>query len=295
MELVHLRTFLQVVATANASRAAETLAISQPAVTQHIRSLEGELSVRLFDRTGRGLTLTPAGVTFQRYAQNTLALLEESRQVLADEETRGGSLVIGAGVTTSICFLPRKLMAFRHRFPAVDVTVRTGSSREVTTMVLDRLVEIGLVTSPIEHAQLESTELFREAIVLVSRPHDPLANKRIALERLAELPLILFRHPSGFRDYLDQIFSSLSIRLNVKMESDSLEAIKGFVGAGLGLAFLPRAAVRSELAAGMLSKLRWKNGPRLERTTTMIRRRDKYLSKPQRVFTQMLARHVTTI
>src|SRR5688500_19308976 len=103
MELSHLRSFLRVAEERNITHAAEALFLTQPAVTQHVRALERELGVSLFDRTGRGVQMTPAGEALYGYAQRSLALLEEGRSVLSDlAQGAAGRLALGAGVTTSI-------------------------------------------------------------------------------------------------------------------------------------------------------------------------------------------------
>lgn len=273
MELVQLETFLAVLEAGSLSRAAANLHLTQPAVTKQIHALEKELRTVLLERGGRGVSPTASGLVLQDYARRSLALLREGREII-DGLSAGttGPLVLGAGVTTSILHLPGWLSKLRREYPGVDVTVRTGTSREVERMTLDREVDLGLVTSVSRQPQLEATALLQEEIVLVANH---------ALEgtvRLEELPLILFRRGTGFREYLDKTLAAAGTVPLVKMETDSVEAIKSFVAVGLGASFLPLAAVQNELESGTLKRIIPPDLPVLQRQTSAIHRRDRHLN-----------------
>src|SRR5262249_44398093 len=158
----------------------------------------------------------------------------------------GGRLVLGAGVTTSIFHLPGWLRAFQEVYPGIEVVVRTGRSREVAALALEREIDLGLVTSPVQHPDLTVVGLYDEDIILVTPSRHPLANRAVPAEALAQAPLILFPQGTGFRGYLDRALADAAIPVHVKMESDSVEAIKSFVEVGLGVSFLPAAAVEAE-------------------------------------------------
>jgi DNA-binding transcriptional LysR family regulator len=289
MELYQLRSFLRVAAEGSFTRAGEALHLSQPAVTQHVGALERELGTALFERTGRGVRLTPAGEALAQAARGSLALLEEGRQRIADLSAGlSGRLLLGAGVTTSVFQLPGWLRAFREAYPGIEVVVRTGRSREVATLALDREIDLGIVTSPVGHEELVARPLYDEAIHLVAPPGDPLAGREVPLAKLERAPLILFSRGSGFRDYLDRSLSVAGVVPRVKMESDSVEAIKSFVAVGLGLSFLPAAAVAGEIDTGALALLRVRDLPPLSRTTSVLYRRDRILGPGARGFLTVL-------
>jgi DNA-binding transcriptional LysR family regulator len=289
MEQSQLQSFLRVAEEGSITRAAEALCLTQPAVTQHVRALERELGALLFERLGRGVRLTAAGRALRRYARRSLALLDECRQVIADLEAGvAGRLLLGAGVTTSIFQLPAWLRAFQEAYPGVDVAVRTGGSQEIATRVREREVDLGLVTSPIEHRDLHVIGLYEEEILLVTPPGYPLAGQAVDRDAWTELPLILFPRGTGFRAYLDRAFAEAGIVARVKMESDSVEAIKSFVAVGLGASFLPAAAVRAEIAIGAMAPARPVDLPRLLRRTSAIHRADRYMSAAARHFLDLL-------
>jgi DNA-binding transcriptional LysR family regulator len=218
-----------------------------------------------------------------------MVLLDECRQVISDLQAgHAGRLLLGAGVTTSIFHLPGWLRAFREAYPGIEVVVRTGGSREVADMALEREIDLGLITSPMQHPDLNSTDLFEEEIVLVTPPDHPFAGKEIAAEEFASVPLILFPRGTGFREYLDKSLEAAGVPMTVKMETDSVEAIKSFVAVGLGASFLPAAAAESELKARTLSGASVSGLPALKRTTSVVHRKDRHLSTAARGFLSIL-------
>lgn len=289
MELHQLRSFVRVADEGSITRAAEGLYLTQPAVTQQIQGLERELGMALFDRTGRGMRLTGAGALLHGYARRILALAEECRQALADARSgSAGRLVLGAGVTTSIFHLPGWLRSFREGHPGIDVVVRTGRSREVAALALEREIDLGLVTSAVEHPDLRVVPLFEEEILLVTPPGHPLAGRAVPPEELSHAPLILFPQGSGFREYLDRALADAGIDADVKMEMDSAEAIKSLVAVGLGISFLPAPAVEAEVASGALARTRVEGLPPLHRSTSLLYRADRTLGAGARAFRQSL-------
>jgi DNA-binding transcriptional LysR family regulator len=289
MELFQLRGFLEVAELGSVTKAAESLCLTQPAVTQQIQSLEREVGIALFDRTGRGVRLTEAGEVLVEYVRRSLAVLDEAQGRIDDLRSgASGRLVVGAGVTTSIFRLPAWLRVFRGRYPGVDVTVRTGRSAEVAKMVLRREIDLGLVTSPIEHPDLRVAELFEERIVLVGPPSREPTGRLIGAEELNAAPLILFPKGTGFRDYLDRALADAGVRPVVKMETDSVEAIKSFVAVGRGVSFLPEGAVEAEVASGTLAVVEMEPLLGLSRKTSVIYRPDRYLSTAARGFLSIL-------
>ncbi|MDQ2730715.1 MAG: LysR family transcriptional regulator [Armatimonadota bacterium] len=279
MEVHQLISFLQVASEGSVTRAADRLYLTQPAVTKQLQALERELGARLFERTGRGVELTEAGTALLDYAQRSLSLLDECRQVISDIGAgAAGRLVIGAGVTTSIFQLPAWLRRLQESYPGLDIVVRTGGSKQIAASVLHREIELGLVTSPVEDPAICSLPLYKEEITLVADPRHPFAGQTVEGEELAAAPFILFPEGTGFREYLDHTLSLSGLKVKVKMESDSVEAIKSFVGVGLGLSFLPQLAVAGEMESGILACVSVKGMEPLRRTTAAIYRKDRRLS-----------------
>lgn len=289
MELVHLRSFIQIAESGSMTRAAENLFLTQPAVTQHIQALENEFGTKLFNRHPRGMHLTQAGTILRTYAQNCLATLEDCRLAISELEAgQRGQVIIGAGVTTSIFVLPDWLRVFRAKYPAVEMILRTGRSQEIMMLLKEGEIDMGIITTPAENPHFTMQRLFDEDIILVAPFEHPFAGTNILAERLAEIPLILFPHGNGFRSYLDQALAQACIPVTIKMETDSVEAIKRFVEAGLGASFLPRSAVQEELTHGTLAAVGLINLAPLQRTTYLAYLTNRYQTFGMRHFLQLL-------
>lgn len=267
-----MRGFLKVAELGSVSQAARALGLSQPAVTKQLRALENALEGAVIERFGRGVRLTARGALLLDHARRAALLLEDCASALAELDAgKSGTLVVGAGVTTSILQLPPWLGELRRRHPGIDVSVRTGTSHDVERWAVAGEVDVGFVTSQVRRPELVERRLFEEEIVLVASP----GSGRRAPVVLSELALILFPRTTGFRTYLDQRFAARRLAVNVKMEIDSVEAIKSFVAVGLGAAFLPLATVQEELARGQLARLEPRGLGRLRRRTALVWRQDR--------------------
>jgi len=280
-----VRSFLQVAELQSVSAAARVLGLTQPAVTKQIRALEAALECSLLERAGRGIRLTPAGELLAEYGRRSAAVLWELREVLGElQQGKSGRLAIGAGVTTSVQLLPSWLRELGRRFPGIDVSVRTGTSRDVEAWVAAAELDVGFVTSEPRRGELLGRPVFEEEIVLVVEP----SAARRERVRLEELPLILFPRSTGFRSYLEQRWLERGLSPQVKMETDSVEAIKSFVAVGLGASFLPLSTVQEELRRGVLARVTAQGMGALRRRTTLIRRQDRRPSFALRSFLEIV-------
>jgi DNA-binding transcriptional LysR family regulator len=146
-------------------------------------------------------------------------------------------------------------------------------------MVLRNSVDVGLVTSPVHHPDLEAVSLFEDDLAILAYPAHPLAQRGLTtLAELSQEPLILFPPGSGYRMDLDRLFAAAGVLPRPTMELDSIEAIKKLVEIGLGLSIIPRVAATEEIAAGTLVPVALSDAPVLTRQTRLIYRRDKHLS-----------------
>jgi len=282
MQLAQVEGFLEVARRANLSRAAETLYITQPALTARLRSLEAEVGSPLFRRGRRGMVLTDAGRVFLPYAERALRALQEGasaieRLPLTDE------LVLGAAPAISTYVLPRLLVRFESEHPAVRLSVRTGHSEEILDMVVRGDVQVGLARE-LHHPSLETLGLYEDELVLVVEPGHPLArSRRVTLDRVRDARLILFDRTSSYYDLTNALFRPAGTLPRGVLELDHIDAAKQMVLAGLGVALLPTTAVAGELRSGALRRIELVGTPRIERRIAALRRLDDEARSPAAV------------
>jgi DNA-binding transcriptional LysR family regulator len=276
--LSQVEAFLGVAERRSVSAAAEVLYVTQPALTTRIKNLERELGVELFVRTPRGMRLSAEGRAFRPHAQRAVQALAEGRELLRERrEGRVGELLVGAAPALSTYVLPLVLRRFQASFPNVHLIVRTGHSEEVLEQVLREQVQVGLVRE-LPHPAVVSTPLYEDEIVLVVHQEHRFGEQRsFVVQELAAERLILFDRTSSYFVLTSAFFREAGVVPRGVMELDNVDATKKMVEHGLGIAFLPYAAVRGELAGGTLREVAIAGYEPVRRTIVAIRRRDAVL------------------
>jgi DNA-binding transcriptional LysR family regulator len=277
VELTDLVTFSTVARAGGITRAAEELNTVQSNVTQRIKGLEAEIGTALFERHSRGMTLTGAGRRLLPYAQRMAALSREAINAARDDGEPRGPLAIGSMETTAAVRLPSLLAAFHRRFPAVRLSLKTATTADLVSAVLEGLLDGAFVAGPIDHAELACVTAFREELVLVTaRRWDSLAMLRAGTAESGPTALV-FRTGCTYRQRLEQVFSELGWPSAARFELGTLDGMIGCVAADMGVTLLPRAvAERSELSGSIRIHAL---DPSLSRADTLfIRRRNAHPS-----------------
>jgi DNA-binding transcriptional LysR family regulator len=288
MELRKLEVFCKVVELKSFTRSAEAVLLSQPTVSEHIRSLEEELGQKLLDRTGREVEPTPVGRLLYNYAVKILRLQQSAMQAI---EQYGGKLVgrimIGSGTIPGTYILPEIISRFRGRYPSIRATLRIAGSQLIASEVLNGQLEIGVVGAKWNEKGLEWLAHFSDNLALVVHAqHRWASREEVALEELAGEPFILREPESGTRKVIDQIFEEHGVKtgsLTEVAEIGSTAAVLEAVRAGLGIAVLSARAVERDVRSGDLAIVPIR-GIRLERPFFMIRRKNRELSPAAAVF-----------
>jgi DNA-binding transcriptional LysR family regulator len=264
VDLRQLEIFAKVAELGSFSKAAEALFLTQPTVSEHIRTLEDELGVRLLDRLGRGAAVTKGGALLLSYAQRMLALAREARQAMESFQGRmSGELLVGASTIPGEYILPALIGRFKEKFPDIAITLLIGDSQAVTDWVMEGRAEIGVVGARSSHRGMEYRELMPDDIVLiVSGTHPWHGRKQVTLEELRAEPLLLRERGSGTRAALETALEAAGADLStfrVVGEMGSTQAIKQAVKAGVGVSLVSRRAVEEECRAGTVWCLRVKD------------------------------------
>jgi DNA-binding transcriptional LysR family regulator len=243
MELRHLYYFIAVAEELHFSRAAERLHISQPPLSQQIRSLEDELGVKLFERTKRQVHLTEAGKVFLERSYLVLAQLEQAIAV-TQRIGRGevGRLAIGFVDSATYTVLPEILRIFREQFPAVELRLHEMTTAQQIQALHHKQVDIGIVRSAISESGLSVECLLQESLVLaLPETHPFSAQTTVSLSALADELFILFPAKMGpiLYEQIIHMCQQAGFRPKVAQEAVQMQTIIGLVAAGLGIAIVP--------------------------------------------------------
>ncbi|MGI9185035.1 MAG: LysR family transcriptional regulator [Solirubrobacteraceae bacterium] len=270
MDLRQLRYLVALAEERNFTRAAASLHIAQPAVSQQIRRLEDELGLAVVERTTRRLKLTDAGELLVVRARRILAELEAAAtelQALRGMET--GHVTIGAMHTMGPVDLSLAVALFSERHPNVQLTVREQSSEEMAEML--RVDELDLaflsVTERIESHGLGLHQLISEELVALLPPSHRLGQRRqVRMAELADEPFISFRTGARLRELLVSAGHEAGFEPRVRLESNESQRVRRLVSRGLGAAILPRSDAEGPGAEVEVVTL---IEPRLERDITL--------------------------
>jgi DNA-binding transcriptional LysR family regulator len=257
MELRHLRAFSAVARTLSFTRAAAELHYAQSSVTEQIQALESTLGAQLFDRTGRRLSLTPAGERLLRYANDVLLLVEEARSAVEDTDELGGELTIGALETLCAHRLPSILARYRARWPGVRVSVRDGNRGELYSAVRRGEIEASFTFGrpPADDALASETLAYDRLVVVTPVRHRLAEHTQIRPDDLRGEPFLVTEVGCGFRELFDRAFGGLAGGPAVVAEVASLAALCSCVASGMGCALLPEIAVQGHLARGEVAAI----------------------------------------
>jgi len=288
MDYDQLASFLEVAKLQSFSRAGEKLYRTQPAISAQVRLLEQECGEKLFDRSGKKVQLTPAGEILLTYAEKLMALDKEALQAIAElNQTPRGKLYIGANEATCLYVLPRTFARFKQLYPLVQVSIYRNFSHKILQKVQEGAVDVGIVTLPHTTNNLEVIPVSRDEVQVTTPKNHPLAKHRsVTPEDVSQYPLILPK-TGHTRVVIDRLLRPFRDHLQISMELASVELIKKFVGAGLGISLISKAYAQQEVAAGVL-KLIPLEGEKIYRELGLVYRRDRYLSLPAKIFIEVV-------
>lgn len=280
--LDQLRILRAIASEGSFKKAADSLYVTQPAVSLQIQNLEKQLDVALFDRGGRKAQLTEAGHLLLSYCDRILSQCQEACRALDDlHNLKGGSLIVGASQTTGTYLMPRMIGLFRQKYPDVSVQLQVHSTRRTAWGVANGQVDLAIIGGELPadlNDLLQVVPYANDELALVLPPKHPLSRlPELTKEDLYRLGFVCLDAQSTTRKMVDQLLlrSKLDVgRLKIEMELNSFEAIKNAVQSGLGAAFLPVVSIERELASGSLHR------PQV--SDLQVRRQLKLISHPAR-------------
>ncbi|ATF13471.1 LysR family transcriptional regulator [Brevibacillus brevis X23] len=279
MELTDLKVFLAVAAEGSVSGAATKLEYVQSNVTTRIRKLEAELGVPLFHRHPKGVKLTDKGTVFRDYALSIVNLADESVKVVQEKSYPSGHLAIGMIETVTCGNFMNTLSEFQNRYPDVSLSIVTGVSQELASMVLNHQLDGAFITGDVESPMLTTEYVIQDELVLLSKETgtDPFDMNKVKWAV----------HPKGcpYRKALEAWLTSREIPFENIIEISSLETLLSCVKSGLAATLLPATILSGEyqtLAAHPISE---EYGMATKR---LVRRKDRFSSKAFAAFAEMI-------
>lgn len=254
-----LLSLLRVTETGSFTKAAESLSLTQPAVSQHIRHLEAEFGVKLFEHAHNKFRLTREGEVMVSYARRILAMYSRMDQALRCEREQVRSLTVGITHTAESSTIIEALVEYVQQFESLNLKILTSTKDDLCAMLKNYELDFAFVEGVEEDPALEYIMVDTDRLVLTVPPEHPLAGSAtVTVEELKKEKIILRLPNSNTRDLFTAALESRNLSLrdfNVIMEINSIATIKELVRRGFGVTVLALSACREELEAGTLSAL----------------------------------------
>ncbi|WP_131107128.1 LysR family transcriptional regulator [Pseudomonas sp. Sample_10] len=282
MDVADLKVVDAVARHGSMNKAASELNTVQSNVSSRIRSLEDELGVALFQRSAKGVQVTPAGRRILPFAARLSKLLTDASSAARDDGHPKGVMEIGTLETTLALRLPQLIARFAKAYPEVRPVVRTGTTCSLIQDVLDCKLEGAFVVGPVNHPELHTEVAFREELVLITSP-TMLRMDDVAL--VENLKTVVFRLGCSYRQRLDTLLTQLGVLAPEPLEFGSIEAIIACVSAGVGITLLPRGVIADAARAGLVT-VHELPAELAHVETVFVRRIDGYFSSALATFLQ---------
>ncbi len=288
MEIRQIRSFQTVANLLSFNKAADRLHYAQSSISAQIHALEEELGTHLFDRLGKKVQLTEAGVQLLQYANKILDLVDEAESEMTGGSEPLGSLTVRIPETFGGHRLPMVIQEFHSRFPKVQLNFITCSHEGLARDLRKGITDLAfLLADSVNASDLFVDTLGFEPVVLVSSPKHHLAAKRTVHTRdLAAETILLSRVDCSYRKVFEQILEQEEVGKTTKLEFYSVEVIKRVLMTGVGVTVLPEIAVCEEVSRKQLVQLPWTEG-RIEVALLMVWYRERWVSPSLKAFMEV--------
>lgn len=287
MTIRHLRIFLAVYKNdCNVTRAAESLSMSQPAVSLAIRELEDYYGAKLFERLGKHLSITQAGIMLAEYAVSISDLFESMEENLRDWE-KGGKIRVGASLTIGTQLMPEYVCAYQERYPGVEVRVKVEPQEYLEEKLLSSELDFALVEGAVQSPILEAHQYMQDHLAVICSAEAGFQNGQvISFEQFRKMPLLLREKGSGTRDTVDQVLAAAGFAADPVWETFSSAALVRAVICGLGTAILPFRMAAVPLQRKQVTEIRVE-GLEFSRYYSIVYHRKKHLTESAANFIEL--------
>lgn len=274
-----LHVFFSVARLLSFTKAAESLHMTQPAVTFQVRQLEEYFNTRLFDRTHNKISLTDAGKRVYEHAEKIFEIYDEMEKSVRELTGEiSGVLILGASTTVAEYMLPALLGDFKAKFKDVNIRLKVSNTDGIVSMVENNVIDLGMVEAPVNNKNLAVEVCRSDRMVAIAPPgHELAKEEKIPVGKILDYPFICREEGSGTREVIVDYIKDAGVdptRLNIIMELGSLESIKGAVEAGIGVSIVSRATLIKEIKLGSLEVIDL--DPQLERPFSFVHQKHKF-------------------
>lgn len=285
MEIRQLEYFLMVREAGSFTRAAERLYISQPAVTNAIRSLEEELGIQLFDRSQKLVTLTAEGRIFANHVEKIMhGITTTVEEIHALKNLTSGMLTIGITPFGAMRAVVHQLKAYHLAFPDIRISLHEENMSHLQQALLEDKLDLVILPAPDENHVLSSLSFTPEELVICCSRNHPLHRRNtLELKELSAEQLILPKKDCFYQQDLIDAFEKISSLPHIAFESQSAQTIKGLVAAGCGISILPESLVEDDTALAVIPV-----EPPLHLTNRVFWKTNHHLSHAAEAFLKLL-------
>ena len=287
MDLHRLHVFTKVYEFRSFSRAADVVLLSQPTVSGHIKILEQELGVSLFDRLGREILPTRVADLLYGHAVSVLEKVEQaSMEIDAFLSRFRGELKLGGSTIPGQYLLPRVMGVFKKRHPEVRLSLSVSGSTTMLEQVLTGELDMGVIGVQAQDDRLNCETLWEDTVVLAAPPGHPFTYGAVEVAALAQAPMVMRESGSGTLIFVLNALKNAGLKLDqlrIEAQMGSNEAVLQGIKAGLGIGFASHRAMQNDLETGRLVRLNV-TGLKLERSFYMVYRNERTHSPAAQAF-----------
>lgn len=292
MHIDTLRVFCDVVDTRSFSEAARLNRVTQSAISQQIRALEKRFDQKLLDRAPRAIQPTAAGEKLYEAARTVLAHFEDLMSIMEEQSDEAmGAVTMAAIPSVGLHEIQPQLKELLRNHPKVTAKVVYRRSDQIYDMVSKGEADLGLVAFPRERRELVQIPFAEDRLVVVVPPDHSFAKReKIPLSGLDGINFVAFERDIPTRRAIDRLLREHGSQVQIAMELENVETLKRAVEIGLGISILPRASVRTEVAAGTLREVEIEDGT-FTRPIAILLRRGRTLSKATEAVLEVFCGH----
>ncbi|SDC54872.1 LysR family transcriptional regulator [Williamwhitmania taraxaci] len=254
-----LKVFQCVAHNLSFTKASNEMFVTQPAISKHIKELESEFEVKLFNRSGNKISLTSAGDILLSYTEHILSLHNEMKFEISQLTTNlAGSIRIGASTTIAQYVIPAALAQFHERYPDIKLSLITGNTEYIEKRLLKNEIDVGIVEGKPTNSDIRYSSFLNDELLVFASALNANVPNSISNDEFVNLPLVLRERGSGTLEIIESTLQQHKVspkQLRVLMYLGSTEAIKSFVKTGKGVGIVSRFAIEQELASNVFMRI----------------------------------------